>query len=89
VLALHGSPISKQQLTADLGKNIYTKSCLAELKKTGAVKENTNGELVLHSQLFRAAILIHVLPKIKQKNAPPIFKKYLVEMEAVGRNPQN
>lgn len=66
ILALVGRPISKQELRdfAD-GKNIYTTTCLGELKKSGAVKELSDGMLSLHSMLFRAAILIHLYTHMK------------------------
>jgi len=61
VLALAGRPMSKLELKDHLGgKNIYTASCLGELKKSGAVTESTGGILTLHSMLFRAAVLIHI-----------------------------
>ena len=42
------------------GKNIYTETCLGALKKSGAIKETPDRTIVLHSMLFRAAILIHL-----------------------------
>ena len=61
ILALSETPLNKQQLR-DLteGKNIYTPTCLGELKKSGAVRELADGTIGLHSMLFRAAILIHL-----------------------------
>jgi len=60
ILALSG-PQTKQQLR-DLtdGKNIYTETCMGILKKSGAVRELQDGTVMLHSMLFRAAILIHL-----------------------------
>lgn len=86
-LALIGEPISKTKLSqafSDKGNNIYTKSCLPELKRLGAVKENSeNGELRLQSLLFRSAILLHlktkeyqsrpwekVIEKLKERSKP-------------------
>lgn len=74
-LALMGEPISKTKLSqakpsqafTDKGNNIYTKNCLPELKRIGAVKENSeNGELRLQSLLFRSAILLHLKTKETQ-----------------------
>jgi len=60
ILALAG-PLTKQQLRDYTdGKNIYTETCLGMLKKTGAVRELQDGVVMLHSMLFRAAILIHL-----------------------------
>jgi hypothetical protein len=66
IVALVGKPISKQELRdfAD-GKNIYTATCLGELKKSGALKELPDGTLFPHSMLFRAAILIHLYTHMK------------------------
>jgi hypothetical protein len=66
IMALTGRPMTKQALrdSAD-GKNIYTATCLGELKKSGAVKELPDGSLALHSMLFRAAILIHIYTHAK------------------------
>ncbi len=60
ILALSG-PQTKQQLRdhAD-GKNIYTEAYMGALKKSGAVRELSDGTITLHSMLFRAAILIHL-----------------------------
>jgi hypothetical protein len=70
ILALAGRPIAKQTLR-DLtdGKNIYTATCLGELKKSGAVKELPDGTMTLHSMLFRAAILIHLYTHSKTNAA--------------------
>lgn len=61
ILALMGRPMSKQELR-DMtdGKNIYTATCLGELKKSGAVRELPDNSLILHSMLFRSAILMHL-----------------------------
>lgn len=70
ILALTGRPLSKQELR-DLtdGKNIYTATCLGELKKSGAVKELPDSQLTLHSMLFRASILIHLYTHMKTNTA--------------------
>lgn len=61
VLALAQRPMTKQELRDAVGgKNIYTATCMGELKKTGAVTEIADGPIILHSMLFRAAILIHL-----------------------------
>ena len=61
ILALTVRVMPKQELKglAD-GKNIYTATCLGELKKTGAIKVMPDGTVALHSMLFRSAILIHL-----------------------------
>ena len=66
ILSLVGRPLSKQKLRDFTdGKNIYTATCLGELKKTGAIRELPDGTLSLHSMLFRAAILIHLYTHVK------------------------
>lgn len=61
ILALNQKPLTKQELRDAVGgKNIYTPGCMGELKKSGAVKELPDGSLILHSMLFRAAILMHI-----------------------------
>jgi hypothetical protein len=66
ILALVGRPLTKQELRDFTdGKNIYTATCLGELKKSGAVKELPDGAISLHSMLFRAAILIHLYTHMK------------------------
>lgn len=66
ILSLVGKRLSKQELRDFTdGKNIYTASCLGELKKSGAVRELPDGTLSLHSMLFRAAILIHLYTHLK------------------------
>lgn len=60
ILALAG-PLTKLQLRDFTdGKNIYTETCMGILKKSGAVRELQDGMVMLHSMLFRAAILIHL-----------------------------
>jgi len=61
ILALRGRPMSKQEIKKlSDGKNIYTETCLGALRKSGAIRETPDGTIVLHSMLFRAAILIHL-----------------------------
>ena len=61
ILALAQKPMNKQELRDSVdGKNIYTQTYMGELKKTGAVRELPDGSIVLHSMLFRAAILMHL-----------------------------
>jgi Cdc6-like AAA superfamily ATPase len=61
ILALAGRPLTKLQLRDFTdGKNIYTETCMGILKKSGAVRELPDGTVMLHSMLFRAAILIHL-----------------------------
>ncbi|EQD39263.1 PyrBI operon leader peptide, partial [mine drainage metagenome] len=79
ILALEGKPLSKQKLR-DLteGKNIYTKTCLGELKRSGAVKEMPDGMVALHSMLFRAAILVHIYTKANDDKAySQMIRKYV------------
>ena len=66
ILALGERPMTKKELSDHTaGKNIYTATCLGELKKSGAVKEQPDGTMALHSMLFRAAILIHLYTHVK------------------------
>lgn len=61
VLAMMPEPVSKTSLAKEFKKNIYTLSCLPELKKIGAVKEDPeNGLLSLQSYLFKSAIRLHI-----------------------------
>ncbi len=90
VLAYVGTPISKSILVKKF-KSIYTKSCLPELKKTGAVKEDQEtGQLSLHSTLFRSAILLHIFPKLKRgDNWFEFGNKILNEIAEKDSFPQN
>ncbi len=65
------------------GKNIYTATCLGELKKSGAVKELLDGAISLHSMLFRAAILIHLYTHMKTNAS----YRELIERHAPSENP--
>lgn len=64
ILAMLFVPVPKSILAKEFPSNIYSSSCLPELKKSGAVKEDPEtGNLSLHSHLFQSAILFHVLTK--------------------------
>ncbi|PIQ97097.1 MAG: hypothetical protein COV67_06065 [Nitrospinae bacterium CG11_big_fil_rev_8_21_14_0_20_56_8] len=64
ILALVGTSVPRKLLAKQMGKNIYSPSSLPELKKSGAVREDPeSGNLLLHSSLFRSAILLHVFKK--------------------------
>lgn len=64
ILAWVSLPVPKSVLAKEFPSNIYTNSCLPELKKSGAVKEDPEtGDLSLHSSLFRSAILLHTISK--------------------------
>ena len=64
VLALLPLPMSKTKLANEFQKkqkNIYIKTCLPELKSTGAIKEDPEtGTLSLQSYLFKSAIRLHI-----------------------------
>ncbi len=65
ISSIHKSILYKEFLPS----NIYSKSCLPGLKKSGAVKEDPEtGNLSLHSSLFRSAILLHALSKPDFRN---------------------
>ena len=50
-------PVSMKELNEKLsGKNVY--QCIPKLLKTGAVKSRDDKKIILHSQLFRTAIMI-------------------------------
>jgi Cdc6-like AAA superfamily ATPase len=64
ILAWVSFPVPKSILAKEFPSNIYTSSCLPELKKSGAVREDPEtGDLTLHSSLFRSAILLHIINK--------------------------
>ena len=69
IMAVIGRPVSKMELKAACdGKNIYQTTCLGELKRIGAVKEDRNtGLLTLQSQLFRTAILFDVVRRVAEQ----------------------
>ena len=74
VLAMMPGPVSKTDLAKEFyknNKNIYTGSCLPELKKIGAVKEDPQTSLLsLQSYLFKSAIKLHLASQIDEKHAP-------------------
>lgn len=77
ILALAG-PLTKLQLRDFTdGKNIYTETCMGILKKSGAVRELHDGMVMLHSMLFRAAILIHLYTHAqKNKSFDELIKRF-------------
>ena len=61
ILAMLPRPVCKTDLAKAFKKNIYTSSCLPELKKTGAIKEEPEtGKISLQSYLFKSAIRMHI-----------------------------
>ena len=64
ILALLPKSVSKSNLAKEFNKknkNIYANSCLPELKKIGAIKEEPEtGLLSLQSHLFKSAISLHI-----------------------------
>lgn len=90
ILALTQKPLTKQELRDAVGgKNIYTPGCMGELKKSGAVKELPDGSVILHSMLFRAAVLIHIYTH-SEKNAvyQDLIKKFAPNPVSVLPNPK-
>ena len=84
VLALMPEPISKSDLAKEFNKNIYTSSCLPELKKIGAIKEDLEtGLLSLQSYLFKSAIRMHIASDDKTLNSEwyQVYKKLLKQKE--------
>ena len=77
ILAIAGK-CSKSDLKENLpeGKNIYR--TMQELRRIGAIKEDREtGEVTLSSMLFRAAILMHILPRAKSTPyLTGLFEKY-------------
>lgn len=77
ILAIAGK-CSKSDLKEGLGagRNIYR--TMQELRRVGAIKEDKEtGEVTLSSMLFRAAILMYILPRVN--NTPylkDLFAKY-------------
>ncbi len=67
VLAVAWQPLTRQEISKYAGiKNIY--QYLPDLEKRGAIKINhETNMLVLHSQLFRMAILMKIIDKIKNE----------------------
>ena len=82
VLALMPKPVSKSDLAKEFNKNIYANSCLPELKKIGAVKEEPEtGLLSLQSYLFKSAISLHIASQSDEKEIKAewyqIYKKII------------
>lgn len=81
VLAFY-DPITKikaQKLCCN--KNIYHKHVLPKLIEQGAIKENKEtSELILHSQLFKTAIITNVISKIQKQKFIP---KHLERIQAL------
>ncbi len=76
-LALVGRSISKADLAKEMNGNIYDKAYLPALKQCGAIFEDKDsGLLTLHSQLFRSAILSHIVQKGKFPALIEKAKKY-------------
>ena len=71
ILALMKKPVLKTDLSKafnKFSKNIYAGSCLPELKKIGAIKEDpVTGLLSLHSYLFKSAISLHIASQSDEK----------------------
>lgn len=84
VLALAKRPMTKQELRDAVGgKNIYTATCMGELKKTGAVTEIADGSIILHSMLFRAAVLVHLYTHADRN---PAYQKMIQEFSPTHEN---
>ena len=73
ILALIPKAVSKSDLAKEFNKkkkNIYTKACLPELKKIGAIKEEPQtGLLSLQSHLFKSAISLHIASQSDEKKS--------------------
>ena len=79
VLALMPGPVFKSDLSKEFkeyNKNIYATSCLPELKKIGAIKEEPEtGFLSLQSHLFKSAISMHIAVQSDPKKPEPEWYK--------------
>jgi hypothetical protein len=66
ILAVRGKPLTRNEIKQlSGGKNIY--QYIPALIKRSSIKElQTTGQIILHSQLFRTSVLLHILPKIKR-----------------------
>ncbi len=81
ILASMPEPVLKSDLAKEY-KNIYAHSCLPELKKIGAIKEEPEtGLLSLQSYLFKSAIRLHIASQSEKKKLNSkwyqIYKKML------------
>jgi Cdc6-like AAA superfamily ATPase len=67
ILAIYGKKLTKKQIAEYCRiSNIY--QYIPGLIKRGSIKMEDDGDSIrLHSQLFRTAILFHILPKIKDE----------------------
>jgi len=74
VLAVAWQPLSRQEIGKYTEiKNVY--QYLPDLEKRGAIKINQeNGTIILHSQLFRMAILIRIIDKIQDGYLSELIK---------------
>ena len=87
ILSLMPKPVSKSDLAKEFNrknKNIYANSCLPELKKIGAVKEESEtGLLSLQSYLFKSAISLHIASQSDEKKLQTewyqVYKRLLKE----------
>ncbi|HTK03359.1 MAG TPA: ATP-binding protein [Alphaproteobacteria bacterium] len=67
VLAQSEGPITRQEINQSGSvSNVYR--CIKDLKKRGAIKEDDQGNISLHSQLFRTAILFDIAMRRISKN---------------------
>ncbi|MBN1929987.1 MAG: ATP-binding protein [Desulfobacterales bacterium] len=75
VLAAAWQPLSRQEISKYTEiKNVY--QYLPDLEKRGAIKINQeNGTIVLHSNLFRMAILMRIIDKIKDGYLNALIKE--------------
>ncbi len=65
-LAKKDAAMSKLELNQKIGKNIY--QYLPKLIKTGAIKNTDDKRIILHSQLFRTAVLIDTFIRVRKKS---------------------
>ena len=87
ILALMSEPVLKSDLAKEFNKknkNIYARSCLPELKKIGAIKEEPEtGLLSLQSYLFKSAISLHIASQSDEKKLQSewyqVYKRLLKE----------
>ena len=88
ILALLPKPVLKSDLAKEFNKknkNIYASSCLPELKRIGAIRENSEtGLLSLQSYLFKSAISLHIASQSDEDKSQvrwyQIYKKLLEKM---------
>ena len=79
VLAVAWQPLLRQEIIKYSGiKNIY--QYLPDLEKRGSIKiDKEAGKIILHSQLFRMAILMRIIDKIKNEGYLSVLIKEKVE----------